>query len=470
MRLTRTILALTLAVLPSCRSYDPDVFDARLRSATFETYHEAIVDSYPDLDRVGLDSQSIRDRWEIAVVDAESATEYYHALGEMCATLDDPHLRLTPNYKLWTQADGPLGATDIRIAMVNGRPVLWNQYHDHILSLEGKTLDEVLPRDKNCNGWQVVSFDGIRPDKDIIADVINIGPHGTVIEIQLSSPDGPNDWIMKRKRGLEVEIDFDGDMDDQHIGTSLYSDAIKSSLEAVNERGLVAEVFDTHDGEYLFAWRIDDMGGIIWKTMRTLPNRADVEPLECDLAEAARILEGTRCTLLDFRFQGGGNGVGFTAMMESLLSSEVELVTEREWLFFRMVGLHKFKKSPSIIRGPVIILVNEYTASFGEWMTSLIRRERDATVIGTKTSGCEYCVIDIEAPDGSSLRFGGRPYNRTDGIPAFQSVGLLPDQLVTTDPEDLKDGSIADALVKAHERQTLAAWSLLEQLCSEDTP
>ncbi|MCP4813774.1 MAG: hypothetical protein GY888_14795, partial [Planctomycetaceae bacterium] len=145
MRLTRTILALTLAVLPSCRSYDPDVFDARLRSATFETYHEAIVDSYPDLDRVGLDSQSIRDRWEIAVVDAESATEYYHALGEMCATLEDPHLRLTPNYKLWTQADGPLGATDIRIAMVNGRPVLWNQYHDHILSLEGKTLDEVLP-------------------------------------------------------------------------------------------------------------------------------------------------------------------------------------------------------------------------------------------------------------------------------------------------------------------------------------
>ncbi|MEE2906841.1 MAG: S41 family peptidase [Planctomycetota bacterium] len=466
------IPVLTILLLAGCRSYDPDIFDARLRSATFETYHEAIVESYPDLDRVGLDAQTLRDRWELAVVEAGSATEYYHALGEMCAALDDPHLRLTPNYDLWSQTDGQLGATDLRIAMVDGQPRLWNQFHDYALDFTDESFEDIWPdhQEDNLNGWLVESFNGISPDKDVIEDVLNIGPHGTIVEVDLSSPDESSQLTLKRRRGLNVMIKSPREIDTSNIGSSLFRDATTSTLNAIKERAWEAETSKFHDGNYLFAWRVDDWGGLVWKTSDTLPGREDIAELEEDLKAAAEILDGTSCTLLDFRYQGGGNGVGFLAMMENLLPTKVDLTAEREWLFFRIRGILRIEESPSIMRGPVIILVNEFTASYGEWMTSLIRRECNATVLGSRTGGCEYCIVNIEGPDGSKLRFGGEPYTRTEGIPPFQSVGLTPDQQITMDPADLKSGSMAKALLSTHERQTRTAWLLLEDLCDEAIP
>ncbi|MCH2134573.1 MAG: S41 family peptidase [Phycisphaerales bacterium] len=450
------------ALFTGCRSYDPDTYDARLREATFEAYHDAIVDYYPDLDRVGLDPESLRTRWADEVIDAESATDYYHALGRMCAALDDPHIRMTPNYEMWSQEDGPLGATDLRVVEVDGRPRLWNMANDMFTELTRSQFD--------YNGWEVEVFDGAEPNNDIIDDVINIGPRHSRIEIELASPSGESRTVFPRKRGLRVRVLESDEIRIRRNGTSLYGDAGQSTREAVQARADAADLVRTYRGTYLDAWRIDDAAILLWNAAKTLPGYKKTEQLEEDLAEAAKVFEGTTCTLIDFRFQGGGKTPGFRAVMERLLDTDVKMTLRQESWFGFHDQTDRIRRSPAIVHGPTIVLANEFTASYGEWMTALLDRERDAMIVGAQTQGCEFCIVEIEAPDRSRLRFGGKPYTRTEGIPAFQSVGLTPDVEVSTAADQFDGGSLKAALLDTHDRQTLTALALLDELCEMASP
>jgi len=115
----------------------------------------------------------------------------------------------------------------------------------------------------------------------------------------------------------------------------------------------------------------------------------------------------------------------------------------------------------------MVLLVNEGTASYGEWMASLLKRECNAVLVGTQTSGCEFCVVRVEAPDGSKLQFGGYPYERLDGIEAFQSIGMTPDIQVPLSRSETVGGSMTQALLNAHARQTAVGWETLLELCPD---
>ena len=152
-------------------------------------------------------------------------------------------------------------------------------------------------------------------------------------------------------------------------------------------------------------------------------------------------------------------------VMERLLSGGVRIVaadqTKELFGLITVTHVRTILDSSSITRGPAVILVNEFTASYGEWMASLLRRDLEAPIVGARTSGSEYCIIDVEGPDGSSLRFGGAPYKRFDDIPAFQGVGITPDIVVAIAEGDLLGQSVQDTLIETHKRQWQAAWDLL---------
>ena len=464
------ILLLIVSSLVGCRSYDPDTFDARLRSATFETYHDAIVTYYPDLDRVGLDSQTMREQWEMDIVEAGTATDYYHSMAKMLASLDDPHLVLTPNYELWSEMDGPLGYTDLTITHVDRNPTLWNRYRD---SRERRGLEWY--DDTNYNGWTVKLFNDVLPESHLVNKVANVGPHNSRFQVLLAPPDeSSKEKLIWRKRALNLNATADdgGHIHFRHYGSPLWKQAPGQTRAFIREQSRTADISEVHSGKYLFAWRLDDRGGISWNTRKTLPRSDGVEQLEKELEIAAGILEGTSCTLIDLRFQPGGNGKGFRAMMNRLLpgSVDMEFEREKEWLFFKIRPVTEIEESPSIVSKPVVVLVNEWTASYGEWMTSLLKRECDAMIIGAPTRGSEYCIVRVKGPDGSRLQFGGFPYTRTDGIPAFQAIGIEPDVLVTTDLGEVAGSSLTEALLDTHDRQTQAAWELLDMLCGDAEP
>ncbi|MDP6312338.1 MAG: S41 family peptidase [Phycisphaerales bacterium] len=460
----RAIATLTLvSILTGCGSSGPIVYDASLRERTFDTYHGAMVEHYPDAHEAGIDTAEFRSKWRDAVVNAQSVTEYYHTLARMCYAMGDPHLVLRPNYELWETHDGPLGATDLCVLQVHGRPVLWNRSHDLLQSFGLKSSSE----DKNLNGWTIEAFNGSRFMNDsTLRSVLNIGPEGSELVVRLRSPADESQLTLHRRRGLDVDVEARDHLEITFSGTQLFAKAKEINRQFVDDWATFASTVAVYHGTYFSAWALDGVGIFVWLPSKTLPRSDEgTELLQADLDAAADILQGTTCTLIDLRFQPGGLSSGFTMVMERLLSGGVKMVAANQTkeLFGLITVTHArtIPDSSSITSGPAVILVNEFTGSYGEWLASLLRRDLEAPIVGARTSGSEYCIVDVEGPDGSSLRFGGAPYRRFGDIPAFQGVGITPDIVVATAEGDLLGQSVQDTLIETHKRQWQAAWDLL---------
>jgi hypothetical protein len=462
---SRAIATLTLiSILMGCGSSGPIAYDASLRERTFDTYHDAMVEHYPDAHEAGIDTPEFRAKWRDAVVNAQSVTEYYHMLARMCDAMGDPHLVLRPNYELWEMHEGPLGVTDLCVLQVHGRPVLWNRTHDLLQSVGLRDFT----KDKNLNGWTVEEFNGSRFMSDsTLRSVLNIGPRGSVLEVRLRSPADESQRTLHRRRGLDVDVEAHDHLSlESTRGTQLFAKAKEANRQFVGERASEVDTFEAYSGTYFSAWSLDGVGILVWEPGERLPGRDEgIELLQADLDAATDVLQGTTCTLIDLRFQRGGSSPGFAMVMERLLSSGVRLVaadqTKELFGLITVTRVRTIPESSSITSGPAVILVNEFTGSYGEWMASLLRRDLEAPILGARTGGSEYCIVDVEGPDGSSLRFGGAPYRRFDDIPTFQGVGITPDLVVATKERDLLGQSVQDTLIETHKRQWQAAWDLL---------
>lgn len=94
------VAALVLQFLSACATFDPNVFDRRLRSVTFRAYVGAIEAQFGGLDAAGVTAGDLRDRYRNRAESAETPSAFYSVLAEMLADLDDPHavLRVSPRF------------------------------------------------------------------------------------------------------------------------------------------------------------------------------------------------------------------------------------------------------------------------------------------------------------------------------------------------------------------------------------
>lgn len=143
--------------------------------------------------------------------------------------------------------------------------------------------------------------------------------------------------------------------------------------------------------------------------------------------------------MLDLRNNGGGLLREAVAVSDEFLSQGLIVSTGgRDGQHKRAFSAHKRATRP---RWPMVVLVNEQTASAAEIVAGALRDSERATLVGARTFGKGSVQEVIELPDGSALKLTIARYYTPRGD-SIQAQGIAPDIRVTQATKDEAGGAV----------------------------
>jgi carboxyl-terminal processing protease len=167
-------------------------------------------------------------------------------------------------------------------------------------------------------------------------------------------------------------------------------------------------------------------GGVGYLRIKTFQTGTHAELLDQikKLREAAHgQLSGV---ILDLRNNPGGLVNEATAVADEFLPSGIIFTTRRRG---RIVDDLRAGGSGALRRGPVVVLVNEYSASAAELVAGALQDNKRAPVVGAPTFGKGSVQTIVDLPGGAGLRLTTLRYYTPSGRP-IQAQGVRPDILV----------------------------------------
>lgn len=164
-------------------------------------------------------------------------------------------------------------------------------------------------------------------------------------------------------------------------------------------------------------------GNVGYLRIKTFQNRTHAEFLESIAGlrrEAGQELEGV---LLDLRNNPGGLVNEASAIADEFLSGDVIYTTRHRG---RVIDEVRANRDGALRRGPVVVLVNEYSASASELVAGALQDHHRAVVVGARTFGKGSVQSIIDLPAGAGLRLTTMRYY-TPGGRSIQAQGIEPD-------------------------------------------
>jgi carboxyl-terminal processing protease len=167
-------------------------------------------------------------------------------------------------------------------------------------------------------------------------------------------------------------------------------------------------------------------GGVGYLRIKTFQTGTHAELLEHlkKLREAAGgQLSGV---VLDMRNNPGGLVNEATAIADEFLSNGVIFTTRRRG---KIVDDLRADGLGALRRGPLVVLVNEYSASAAELVAGALQDNKRAPIVGAPTFGKGSVQTIVDLPGGAGLRLTTLRYYTPSGRP-IQAQGVKPDILV----------------------------------------
>lgn len=335
--------------------------------------------------------------------DLATRDETYDAIREMLASLNDPYTRLLPpeQYRsLQTSTAGELTGVGLQIAKDEAEQAL-----QVIAPVEGSpaAAAELQPRDR------ILAIDGQSTQDMTLDEAANRmrGPIGTqVVLTVVRAEQTPHDVTLTR--------------------------------DLVSLNPVITRLVKISDDLQIGYIRLTQFNA----------NAAT------EVASTIRAFEakGANAYVLDLRNNPGG-----------LLSAGIDIA--RQWLdtgtivytFDRRGVLDSFEAhGPALTEDPLVVLVNEGTASASEILAGALQDNRRAQLVGNKTFGKGLIQSLFDLSDGSGLVVTVAKY-KTPANHDINRLGIRPDQTVALEP--LR----RDQIATAQDTQYQAAIDLLSQ-------
>lgn len=408
MRRLRSVVLLSLLLpfafflSPPARSAPSD--DSAARLAVFDDVWETIRDRYYDPSFHGVDWEAARGKFRPLAARARTTHELYGVLRRMLGHLRDPHTRVfAPDEKFDWRRPRFIGV-GLSVREVGGLPVVVSvergseaersglRAGDVVAAVDDEPALELFARRLK---EQAASPDTASTRFQVMARLFE-GPQGSTVSVRWVGGDG-RERTTRLRREWRVR---------------------DSSLRVRRVRG--GEI-----GVVEFDIFTEEVAGALVRAL-------DQE------------LRGVRGLVVDLRYNGGGETEAMTEVASAFLPAGRSLgrFTDRMGrLQFEPHTRAALLFAPDRIktfRGPVIILTSERTSSAAEIFVAALKEAGRATTIGQSTCGCVLAIRRRHVlPDGGELTVSEMDYETAAGA-RLEGAGLVPDELVTLDRQDLR--------------------------------
>lgn len=399
------VLALALLTAPVVAQEEATDF-----GEVFDEHWETLRDKYPYFERYGVDWEAERADHRPRAVAAANATEFTWELARLLSVLKDAHTSYMPSVEVMNGWSIP----DLRTATMGGKSYVigWR---------DARQAGAAPPFGEDPRAYpEILSVQGTSIGSGV--EILAAGPVGSTFELRLR-------WA-------------DGHETDERV-----------------QRPDVCNVLppERHFGErWLVHGRVGSIGYLRVRTFS--PDRATLGPdgkMTTMLRAALKALGDTDGLILDLQ----GNGGGQVAASDPFLSN---FLTKRQSYKWGNSGGKRRVLNPKSprYRGEVVALVDERSASGGEWAARILRDAGRATVVGGPTMGAEAAVHESVASDGSTIWYSAWPMVEP-GVASIQDVGVELDHAFPMTIEEVREHGYEAALERVRHRRFAKALELL---------
>jgi carboxyl-terminal processing protease len=352
----------------------PAILSVEERRQIFAEVWRTVKDHYLYTNFHGVDWDAIQEEYGARVEADQTREEFYSTMVEMVARLGDEHSRFLPPAAALRE-----DATTSNNEATVGIGVLTKQRPDGgfiqiVFPNSPAARAELAPRDR------IIAVDG-RPYRADDGDLL--GEAGVAVRLTVVRPgDKPRDVVLTRQ---EVQ---------NHI----------------------VPAYRRFPGE---------IGYVTIPTLWVNDMDEQVNGVLTDLVAAGR-LNGL---ILDVRANGGGWSYVLSGILSHFVRGQVGAFFDRHKL--RSLEIPQ-PAGPDLRRVPLVVLVDNDTASYAEVLAAVLQHENRARIVGTRTAGNTETIYGYTLTDGSRLWLAQEGFRLRNGA-NLEGLGVEPDSTVDVD-------------------------------------
>jgi len=255
------------------------------------------------------------------------------------------------------------------------------------------------------------------------------------VEVYKVFKDSPAQEAGVQIKDLIVEADGVRDFETLDALVSIVRGEIGTTVDLVIERGgeelaMTIERREIETESIYYEMLSDTVGYLQIAEFNT----STVQQFE-DAIEALEA-SGMTAIIMDLRDNPGGDYDSVVAICDRVLPEGVIVSVED-----RQGGIFTENSDANCLNIPIVILVNENTASAAELFTMTLKDYDMAQIVGTTTYGKGIVQSIFRLIDGSGLKFTTEKYYGPKGN-CIQDEGIEPDYIVEFPEEVYEDGVI----------------------------